>query len=85
MLTYRCTSHLEVFPNDNNLEAVKVLLKEGEVEIQRENENGMYLSFADQDQNRAEYMVTEYLADRLSPQYIASLLSCFQKKETIGQ
>ena len=80
---YRCTSFLEIFPNDNNLEAVRVLLREGEVEIQRENQDGFYLSFSDQDQNRSEYMVTEYLADRLSYRYRASLLNCFEKSEIV--
>lgn len=79
--TYRCTALLEAYSNDENLEAIKVLLKEGEVEIQRETEQGMYLSFADPEQTRAEYMVTSYLADRLGGRYIANLLNCFNKNE----
>lgn len=80
---YRCTSFLEVYANDNNLEAVRVLLREGEVKITRETEDGYYLSFSDEDRNRSEYMVTEYLADRLSYRYRASLLNCFEKDEIV--
>lgn len=81
--TFRCTSLLEAYDNDENIQAIKVLLGEGEIEIQRETQQGMYLSFADPDRSRAEYMVTYYLADRLGERYIANLLNCFDKKEKI--
>ena len=79
--TFRCTSLLEAYSNDENIEAIKVLLSEGEIELQRETEQGMYLSFADPDRSQAEYMVTYYLADRLGERYMATLLNCFDKKE----
>lgn len=81
--TFRCTSILEAYANDENMEAIKVLLKEGEVEIQRETDQGMYLSFAHPDRSKAEYMVTYYLADRLGERYIANLLNCFNKNEKV--
>lgn len=79
--TYRCTSLLEAYSNDENIEAIRVLLKEGEVELQKETEQGMYLSYADPDRSKAEYMVTFYLADRLNGRYTATLLNCFNKNE----